>query len=239
MCRERITPSTAFSSTHNLEYRFGHSGETVASEIYIEDGVPTEKLIFVTMVVGRSDSKGSSTSSRSGLSDSNSSTTYPAVVPSENVTIRPSSPSFSTFNMCIVLSVMAGRILHCQAADCPLLLTQCNISSMAFQRTKAPRLPTRLSGRPEKVGRGNRAFLGRARQHVRRAHGSRGNMGLRLTLKARTAQNRRATGRLKRNRCGRSTFGTIRLSFGAYPYLGASLAFASLAAFWVVCELFF
>src|ERR1017187_7167426 len=42
-------------------------------------------------------------------------------------------------------------------------------------------------------------------------------MGLKLFLKARTAQNRRATGRLKRNRCGRSTFGTIRLSFGAYP----------------------
>src|SRR5664280_1080273 len=78
-------------------------------------------------------------------------------------------------------------------------------------------------------------------QQVRRAHGSRGNMGLRLPLKARTAQNRRATGRLKRNRCGRSTFGTIRLSFGAYLYLGASLTLnlASIAAFWVVFELFF
>ena len=64
-------------------------------------------------------------------------------------------------------------------------------------------------------------------------------MGLRLPLKARTAQNRRATSRLKRNRCGRSTFGTIRLSFGAYLCLGASLGLASLAAFWVVCELFF
>src|ERR1017187_7511037 len=80
-------------------------------------------------------------------------------------------------------------------------------------------------------------------QQVRRARGSRGNMGLRLPLKARTAQNRRATSRLKRNRCGRSTFGTIRLSFDAYPYLGASLGaslgLAFLAAFWVVSEMFF
>ena len=68
-------------------------------------------------------------------------------------------------------------------------------------------------------------------------------MGLSLPLKARTAQNRRATGRLKRNRCGRSTYGAIRLSFGAYPYLGASLgaslSLAFLAAFWVVSEMFF
>ena len=64
-------------------------------------------------------------------------------------------------------------------------------------------------------------------------------MGLRLPLKARTAQNRRATGWLKRNRCGRSTFGTICLSFSAYPYLGASLGFTFFAAFWVVFELFF
>ena len=64
-------------------------------------------------------------------------------------------------------------------------------------------------------------------------------MGLRLPPKARTAQNRRATGRLKRNRCGRSTYGAIRLSFGAYPYLGASLSLAFLAAFWVVSEMFF
>ena len=64
-------------------------------------------------------------------------------------------------------------------------------------------------------------------------------MGLRLPPEARTAQNRRATGRLKRNRCGRSTFGTIRLSFGAYPYLGASLGLAFLAAFWGVFEMFF
>src|ERR1019366_4140170 len=76
-------------------------------------------------------------------------------------------------------------------------------------------------------------------QQVRRARGSRGNMGLKLSLKARTAQNWRATSRLKRNRCGRSTFGTIRLSFGAYPYLGASLGLALLAVFWVVFELFF
>src|ERR1022692_4027463 len=76
-------------------------------------------------------------------------------------------------------------------------------------------------------------------QQVRRARGSRGIMGLSLPPKARTAQNRRATGRLKRNRCGRSTFGTIRLSFGEYPYLGASLGLAFLAAFWGVFEMFF
>src|ERR1035438_8424725 len=79
----------------------------------------------------------------------------------------------------------------------------------------------------------------RARVRVRGARGSRGNMGLRLPLKARTAQNRRATSRLKRNRCGRSTFGTVRLSFGAYPYLGASLGLALFAASWVVLEFFF
>jgi hypothetical protein len=78
-----------------------------------------------------------------------------------------------------------------------------------------------------------------ARLRMHRTHGSRGNLGLRLSLKTRTAQNRRATGRLKRNRCGRSTFGTIRLGFGAYPYLGVSLGLAFLAAFWVVFEMFF
>jgi len=79
----------------------------------------------------------------------------------------------------------------------------------------------------------------RSRQQVRSARGSRGNLGLRLPLKARTAQNWRATGRLKWNRCFRSTFGAIRLGFGAYLCLGASLGLACLAAFWVVCELFF
>ena len=68
-------------------------------------------------------------------------------------------------------------------------------------------------------------------QQVRRARGSRGIMGLSLPLKARTAQNRRATGRLKRNRCGRSTYGTIRLSLGKYSRHGASLSLAFLAAF--------
>jgi hypothetical protein len=58
-------------------------------------------------------------------------------------------------------------------------------------------------------------------------------------MKASTAQNGRAKGWLKRNRCGCSTFETIRLRFGAYPYLGASLDLAFLAAFWIVFELFF
>jgi hypothetical protein len=42
------SPSIVFSRTHSLEYRFGHSGKTAVSEIYIEDRAPTEKLIFVT-----------------------------------------------------------------------------------------------------------------------------------------------------------------------------------------------
>lgn len=116
-----ITLSIAFSRTHNLEYRFGHSGEKVASEIYFERGPPIEKLILLTMIVGRSDFEGSSTRSRSGLNNSNSSTTYPALVPSEKVTIRPSSQSFSTFRMRVLL-VMAKRIPHYQAGDCPILL---------------------------------------------------------------------------------------------------------------------
>src|ERR1035437_203984 len=78
----------------------------------------------------------------------------------------------------------------------------------------------------------------RARLRVRRARGSRVNMGLRLPPKARTAQNRRATGRLERNRCGRSTYGTIRPSFCEYSCLGASLSLAFFTEFWVVFELF-
>jgi hypothetical protein len=42
-------------------------------------------------------------------------------VPSEKVTIRPSSQSFSTFRMRVLL-VMAKRIPHYQAGDCPILL---------------------------------------------------------------------------------------------------------------------
>ncbi len=44
-----------------------------------------------------------------GLRNGNSSTTYPAIVPSENVIITPSTPSFSTLSMRISL-VMAVRI---------------------------------------------------------------------------------------------------------------------------------
>ena len=58
-------------------------------------------------------------------------------------------------------------------------------------------------------------------------------------MKASTAQNRRAKCRLKRNRCGGSTFKANRLSFGAYSNLGASLGLTLFAAFWVVCELLF
>jgi hypothetical protein len=64
-------------------------------------------------------------------------------------------------------------------------------------------------------------------------------MGLSLPLKARTAKNRRATGGLKRNRCGRSTYGAIRLSLGKYSRHGTSLSLAFLAAFWGVFEMFF
>jgi hypothetical protein len=72
-----------------------------------------------------------------------------------------------------------------------------------------------------------------------RARGSGDDGGLTFPMKASTAQNRRAEGRLKRNRCGCSTFKTNRLSFGAYPYLGASLDLTSFAASWVVLEFFF
>ena len=64
-------------------------------------------------------------------------------------------------------------------------------------------------------------------------------LGLKLSLKAWAAQNRRATGGLERNRCSRSTLGTIRPRFGVYPCLGASLGLAFLAAFRVVYESFF
>jgi hypothetical protein len=110
------------SRTHNLEYRFGHSGKTVVIEIYFEQGPPIEKLIFATMVAGRSAVRGSSTRCRTGLSNNNSSTMYPAVVPSENITIRPFSPSFSTFSM-FVLPFMTKSVPHRQAADYPVLLS--------------------------------------------------------------------------------------------------------------------
>jgi hypothetical protein len=122
LCAENgITPSIAFSRKHNLEYSLGHSGEKVASEIYFERGPPIEKLILVTMVKGRSDFEGSSTGSRRGLRCSNSSATYPALVPSEKVTIRPSSQSLSTFSM-VVLSVMTESVPHYQTGRCPILL---------------------------------------------------------------------------------------------------------------------
>ena len=60
-----------------------------------------------------------------------------------------------------------------------------------------------------------------------------------LLMKASTAQNRRAKGRLKRNCCLRSTFETSSFGFGAYPYLGASLGLTLFAAFWVILEFFF
>ena len=60
---------------------------------------------FGNQTVGQFESTGSLTDSRIGLSNSNSSATYPPVVPSENVTIRPSSPSFSTFSICISLPI--------------------------------------------------------------------------------------------------------------------------------------
>jgi hypothetical protein len=72
-----------------------------------------------------------------------------------------------------------------------------------------------------------------------RARGSGGHGGLTLPLKASTAENRRTKGRLKRNRCLRSTLETSRFGFGAYPYVGASLGLAFFAAFWVVLEFFF
>ena len=43
--------------------------------------------------------------SRCGLNSRSSSVTYPAIVPSENVTIKPSSPSRSTVSICIGSSI--------------------------------------------------------------------------------------------------------------------------------------
>jgi hypothetical protein len=68
------------------------------------------------------ESTGSSTCSRRGLSSSNSSTTYPAIVPSENATVRPSSPSFSTLKMCMS-SPMQREYLSAKLRQCPRLLT--------------------------------------------------------------------------------------------------------------------
>jgi hypothetical protein len=60
--------------------------------------------------------------SRNGLNSRSSSVTYPAVVPSENVTINPSSPSRSTFSIRIGSAI--GRVYTiARLASCLVLLT--------------------------------------------------------------------------------------------------------------------
>ncbi len=82
-----------------------------------------------TLGVGQLGFTGSLSASRMGLSNSNSSATYPAIVPSENVTITPSSPSFSTFSM-MMASLMGKRIPLCQTSGCPILLSCWSSSAM-------------------------------------------------------------------------------------------------------------
>jgi hypothetical protein len=79
----------------------------------------------------------------------------------------------------------------------------------------------------------------RARRRARPCSWLKGRCSFDVALKASTAQNRRAKGRLKRNRCLRSTLGTSRFSFGAHPYVGASLGLTTLTTLGVVLEFFF
>jgi hypothetical protein len=63
-----------------------------------------------------------STGSRNGLNSRSSSVTYPAVVPSENVTMNPSSPSRSTFSIRIGSPI--GRVYTvARLLNCLVLLT--------------------------------------------------------------------------------------------------------------------
>jgi hypothetical protein len=63
-----------------------------------------------------------STGSRNGLSSKSSSVMYPAVVPSENIRINPSSPSRSTFSIRICSAI--GRVYTItRLANCLVLLT--------------------------------------------------------------------------------------------------------------------
>ena len=61
--------------------------------------------------------------SRTGLSSSSSSITYPPVVPSENVTTSPSLPSNSTASIWI-LRFMRGLLHAEEMSGCSELLTQ-------------------------------------------------------------------------------------------------------------------
>jgi hypothetical protein len=58
-------------------------------------------------------------------------------VPSENITIRPSWLSFSTFSMC-VSSLILRRIRDCQAAYCLLLHTLGYVSSIGIPTDESP-----------------------------------------------------------------------------------------------------
>lgn len=62
------------------------------------------------------------TGSRCGLMSSSSSTTYPEMVPSENVTTKPSSPSLSTFTI-LICSGMRGSVVQLWTDNCSFLLT--------------------------------------------------------------------------------------------------------------------
>jgi hypothetical protein len=86
-------------------------------------------------------------------------------VPSENVTIRPSWLSFSTFSMCVVSSVILRRIRDCQVADCPVLHTLGYASSIDSPTDESPSsspigFPADLRkwGRVHSASETNRAF---------------------------------------------------------------------------------
>lgn len=59
------------------------------------------------------------TGSLKGLSSSNSSSTYPLIVPSENFTITPSSPSRSTASIPMQLSI-TGNVSRGEGTRCDL-----------------------------------------------------------------------------------------------------------------------
>ena len=78
------------------------------------------------------------TRSRTGLRCSSSSTTYPPVVPSENVTTIPSLPSNSTAS--IWISPFIRRLLHWEGmADCSELLITFSASVVWLPGYNSPR----------------------------------------------------------------------------------------------------
>ena len=72
--------------------------------------------------------------SRCGLNSSNSSTTYAVIVPSENATMRPSSPSRSTFRIDMLL-LIGNKLNRGVFMVCSILLTCFVYCSPVHRRT--------------------------------------------------------------------------------------------------------